>query len=43
MSLNNEIADVAKALHGEKTTFLKAKVSCNFEVSFETIEILLKD
>jgi hypothetical protein len=43
MSLNNEIADVAKALHGEKTTFLKAKVSHDFEVSFETIENLLKD
>jgi hypothetical protein len=25
--LNNEIADVAKAVHGEQTTFLKAKVS----------------
>ncbi len=37
-SLNNEIADVSKALHGEQTTFLKAKVSHNFEVPFETIE-----
>ena len=42
-SLNTEIADVAKALHGEKTAFLKAKVSQNFEVHFETIEKLLKD
>ncbi len=42
-SLNNEIADVAKALHGEWTAFLKAKVSQNFEVHFETIEKLLKD
>jgi hypothetical protein len=42
-SLNNKIADFAKALHGEKTTFFKAKVSHNFEVSFETIENLLKD
>jgi hypothetical protein len=43
MSLNTEIADVAKALHGEKTALLKAKVSHNFEVHFETIEKLLKD
>jgi hypothetical protein len=42
-SLNADIADVAKALHGEKTAFLKAKVSHNFEVHFETIENLLKD
>jgi hypothetical protein len=42
-SLNTEIADVAKALHGEKTSFFKAKVSHNFEVHFETIEKLLKD
>jgi hypothetical protein len=42
-SLNTEVADVAKALHGEKTVFLKAKVSHNFEVHFETIEKLLKD
>jgi hypothetical protein len=42
-SLNTEIADVAKALHGEKTAFLKAKVSHNFEVHFETIENLWKD
>jgi hypothetical protein len=42
-SLNNEIADVAKALHGEKTTFFKAKISYNIEVSFETIENLLKN
>ncbi len=42
-SLNTEIADVAKAQHGEKTTFLKAKVSHSFEVHFETIEKLLKD
>jgi hypothetical protein len=41
--LNNEIADFAKALHGEKTTFFKAKVSHNFKSSFETIENLLKD
>jgi hypothetical protein len=42
-SLNTDIADVAKALHGEKTGFLKAKVSHKFEVHFETIENLLKD
>ena len=42
-SLNTKIADVAKALHGEKTAFLKAKVSHDFEVHFETIETLLKD
>jgi hypothetical protein len=30
ISLNTEIADVAKALHGGKTAFLKAKVSHNF-------------
>ncbi len=42
-SPNTEIADVAKALHGEKTAFLKAKVSHDFEVHFETIEKLLKD
>ncbi len=40
---NTEIAYVTKALHGEKTAFLKAKVSHNFEVHFETIEKLLKD
>jgi hypothetical protein len=42
-SLNTEIADVAKALHGEKTAFLKAKVSHNFEVHFEIIEKLSKN
>jgi hypothetical protein len=42
-SINNEIADFAKALHGEKPTLFKAKLSHNFEVSFETIENLLKD
>jgi hypothetical protein len=42
-SLNTEIIDVAKALHGEKTAFLKAKISHNFEVHFETFEKLLKD
>jgi hypothetical protein len=42
-SLNNEIAEVAKALHGEQTTFLKAKVFHDFEVPFETIDNLLKD
>ena len=42
-SLNTEIADIAKALHGEKTPFLKVKVSHDFEVHFETIEKLLKD
>jgi hypothetical protein len=42
-SLNTEIADVAKALHCEKTAFLKAKVSHSFEVHFETNEKLLKD
>ncbi len=42
-SLDTEIADVAKALHGEKTAFLKAKVSHDFKVHFETIEKLLKD
>ncbi len=42
-SLNNEIAHVAKALHGEHTAFLKAKVCHDFEVRFETIENLLKD
>ncbi len=42
-SLNTEIADVAKALHGRKTASLKAKVSHDFEVHFETIEKLLKD
>jgi hypothetical protein len=42
-SLINEIADFAKALHGENTTFFKAKVSHSFEVSFQTIENLLKD
>ncbi len=42
-SLNTDIADVAKALHGEKNAFLKAKVSHNFKVHFETIENLLKD
>jgi hypothetical protein len=42
-SLNTEIADVAKALHGHKTAFFKAKVSHEFEVHFETIEKLLKD
>jgi hypothetical protein len=42
-SLNNEIADVAKALHGVQTTFLKAMVSHDFEVHFETIENLFKD
>jgi hypothetical protein len=42
-SLNNDIADVAKALHGEQSTFLEAKVSHSFEVYFETIENLLKD
>jgi hypothetical protein len=42
-SLNTEIADVAKALHGEKTVFLMAKVSHDFELHFETIENLLKD
>ncbi len=35
-SLNTEIAD-------EKTAFLKAKVSHNFEVHFETIEKSFKD
>jgi hypothetical protein len=43
MSLDNEIADVVKSLHGEQTRFLKAKVSHDFEVLFETIENLLKD
>jgi hypothetical protein len=42
-SLNNEIADFTKALHGENATFFKVKVSHNFEASFETIENLLKD
>jgi hypothetical protein len=42
-SLTNEIADITKALHGKTTTFLKAKVSHNFEFSFDTIENLLKD
>jgi hypothetical protein len=42
-SLNTEIADVAKALHGEKTAFLKAKLSHDFEVHFKTIDKLLKD
>jgi hypothetical protein len=42
-SLNTEIADVAKALHGEKPAFLKAKVSHNFDIHFKTIENLLKD
>jgi hypothetical protein len=40
-SLNNGIADYAKALHGDKTTFFKAKVSHNCEVSFKTIENLV--
>jgi hypothetical protein len=44
MGLNNEIADFAKALHGEKTTFFKAKVFHNFEVFLETLrKNLLKD
>ncbi len=37
MSLNTEIANVAKALHGEKTAFLKAKVSHNFEVHLKQL------
>jgi hypothetical protein len=36
-SLNNEIADFVKALHGEKTTFFKAKVSHNFMVLLEKV------
>jgi hypothetical protein len=42
-NLNPEIPDVAKALHGKKTAFLKAKFSHNLEVHFETLEKLLKD
>jgi hypothetical protein len=37
MSHNTEIADVAKVLHGEKTAFLKAKVSHDFEVHFKQV------
>ncbi len=42
-NFKKEIADVTKALQGEKTAFLKAKVSHNFKVHFETIKNLLKD
>jgi hypothetical protein len=43
ISLNTEIADVAKALHGEKTEFHKAKVSHHFEDHIETIENLISE
>jgi hypothetical protein len=43
MSLNTRLLMLPKLYMVKKPSFLKAKVSHNFEVHFETIEKLLKD